>query len=308
VLGLIDAVPRSDDVKADVQAVIAGLGSEDQWFGFRGRADAFIKAYAALSPDPRVLPYQADLKFVGAVLPYGKLHFEQVEETDWRRYSEKVRAMLDEHLEVTGLKTVCKLRSLSEPGFWDDFGAPVDIHTAAVRKLAELKKITTERSARNPARYEKFSDRIKELIEQFNAGLLDAENILDQTKALAEDVRTEDEAYRDSGLNERAFGIDAILRNFKLPVDAVAEDPGPDQRKRPSGKARLNAIQQAALAIDELYASDDSAPLHWQQKTQLKKDLRGQVRRLVRDLNLDGWAKQVPQAVEHYAVIHYAKP
>jgi len=35
-----------------------------------------------LAPDPRVLAYQDDLKFVAAVLPYGRLHFEKVEETD----------------------------------------------------------------------------------------------------------------------------------------------------------------------------------------------------------------------------------
>ena len=85
-----------------MKAVIAHLGSEDEWFVFRAHADALIKAYAALSPDPRVLPYQADLKCVAAVIPYGKLYFENVEETDWKKYSEKVRAMLDEHLRSQG--------------------------------------------------------------------------------------------------------------------------------------------------------------------------------------------------------------
>ena len=128
---------------------------------------------------------------------FSTLHFEHIEETDWKKYSEKVRAMLDEHLEVTGLKTVCKLRSLSDPGFWTDFGDPVDIKTAAVRKLAELKKETAEQAATNPARYEKFSDRIKELIKQFNAGLFDAEEILDATEALAREVLAEDEATHE---------------------------------------------------------------------------------------------------------------
>ena len=62
------------------------------------------------------------------------------------------------------------------------------------------------------------------------------------------------------------------------------------------------------MAIDSLYASDDTAPMHWQDKPQLRKGLRGKVRRLVKDLGLEGWAKQVPQAVEHYAVLHYSKP
>ena len=309
VLALVDTVPRTDDVKEDVKAVIAHLGSEDEWFIFRTDADAFIKAYSALSPDPRVLPYQADLKFVGAVMPYGKLYFEHIEETDWKKYSEKIRAMLDEHLEVTGLKTMCKVRSLSDPEFTDDFGAPVDIKTAAVRKLAELKKETSERAATNPARYEKFSDRIKELIRQFNAGLLDAEETLDATEALAREVLAEGDAHKGTGLNERAYGINAILENFKAQPAAVAEpDPPPYGGVEGAGGSSLTVIQQAALAIDALYASDETAPLHWQEKAQLKKGLRGQVRRLVKDLDLDDWAKQVPLAVEHYAVIHYRKP
>ena len=256
-----------------------------------------------------MLPYQADLKVVGAVMTYGKLHFENIEETDWKKYSEKVRAMLDEHLEVTGLKTVCKLRSLTEPGFWDDFGGAVDIKTAAVRKLAELKKETSERATTNPARYEKFSDRIKELIKQFSAGLLDAVEILDATEALAREVLAEGEAHKGTGLNERAFGVSAILEKFKAQAPIVAEtDRPPYGGRKGDGDAGLTAVQRAALAIDSLYASDETAPLHWQEKAQLKKGLRGKVRSLVKDLDLDDWFKQVPLAVEHYAVIHYSKP
>ena len=134
VMALIAAVPRTSNVKNDVIAVIEHLGTEDNWFIFRAAADAFVKAYTALSPDPRILPYRSDMKFVAACIPYGRRKIESwTGEVDWKQYSEKVRAMLDEHLEVTGLKTVCKLRSLTEPGFWDDFGAPEDIKTAAVR-------------------------------------------------------------------------------------------------------------------------------------------------------------------------------
>ena len=311
VTGLIADVPRTANVKEDVQAVVAHLGTEDEWFVFRAAADAFVKAYAALAPDPRVLPYQVDLKFVGAVIPYGKLHFEQVEETDWKAYSEKVRAMLDEHLDVTGLRMVCKLRSLTEPGFWDDFGGAVDLKTAAVRKLAELKKETSERAAKNPARYDKFSDRIKELIEQFNAGLLDAQDVLDASKTVAEGVRAEDDAHKASGLHKTAFDLHAILETFKTETAAVAEpDPSyaPDGSDTEAGQPTLSRLEQAALAIDALYASDDTAPPHWQDKAQLKKGLRGQVRRLVKDLGLDGWTKEIPQAVEHYAVLHFRKP
>jgi type I restriction enzyme R subunit len=306
VMSLIAGVPRSDDVKTDVKAVIVHLGSEDQWYLFRAGADAFLKAYSALSPDPRVLPFQVDLKFIAAVIPYGRLHFEKIEETDWRVYSEKIRAMLDEHLEVTGLRTVCKLRSLTNPGFWDDFGNPEDIQTAAVRKLAELKKETAERAAANPARYERFSDRIKELIAQFNQGLIDAEKALKESEKLAKEVVAEDQAHRGSGLNQRAYGVKKILERFRPPTEGVSETAEPPWGG--GGKPGLDPLQQAAAEIDEIYASDDSAPLYWHDKGQLRKDLRGQVRRIIMHLGLDGWQKQIPQDIENYAVRHYRKP
>lgn len=306
VMGMIVEVPRTRDVKKDVQAVIAHLGTEDQWFIFAAAADAFLKAYGTLSPDPRVLPYQSDLKFVGAVLPYGRLEFEKVEETDWKKYSEKIRAMLDEHLEVTGLKTVCKLRSLTDPAFWGDFGQPEDIKTAAVRKLAELKKETSERASKNGARYDKFSDRIKALIKQFSAGLIDAKKVLDETETLAKEVLAEDGAHAGSGLNERAYSIAAILEKFKVVAPGVAS-VGDAPAGGGTGKP-LSPLQLAAADIDTLYTSDESAPTYWQDKTELKKVLRGQVRRIIQSLGLDGWQKQIPLEVEHYAVLHYSKP
>lgn len=295
VMGLISGVVRTRDVKEDVKAVVAFLGTEDQWFIFRAAADTFLKAYAALSPDPRVLPFQIDLKFVAAVIPYARLHFEKVEETDWKKYSEKIRAMLDEHLEVTGLKMVCKLRSLTDPAFWGDFAESTDIKSAAVRKLAELKKEISDRASKNGARFDKFSDRIKVLIKQFSAGLIAANEVLDETEQMARAVLAEDAAYLGSGLNEKAYGIAAILEKFQVVADG--------------GEASYEVgVPQTASVIDALYASDVSAPAYWQDKPELKKELRGQVRRLIQGLGLEGWQKQIPLEVETYAMLHYKKP
>ncbi len=312
VMDLVKDVALTGDPKADVKAVIAHLGTEDAWYTFRAKADAFIKAYPALAPDARVLPFKADLQFTGAVLMYGKLEFEKKEQTDWRAYSEKVRAILDEHLDVTGLKMICKLRSISDPGFWDDFGQPEDLKTAAVRKLAELKKITAEKAAKNPAQYEKFSDKIKELIEQFDKGLIDPQQTLFDTEKVAKGIQTEDQAFVSSGLSQRAYGVAKILERY-----ADGEGPGDDTVKEGpdvpygggQGKPKsLTALQEVAAEIDALYASDDTAPMYWQDKIQMKKELRRAVRKLVMPLKLPGWKKEIPLDVEHYAVQHYGKP
>ena len=305
VMALLEGVPRTRDVKADVKAAIAHLATEDRWFIFQGKADAFVNAYVALAPAPLVLTFQSDLKFICAVLPYGRMHFDKVEETDWKKYSEKIREMLEEHLEVTGLKMACKLRSLSDPAFWEDFKKPADINEAAVRKLTELKKVTTERMAKSEARYEKFSDRIKALIQQFTAGIIHADELLDQEELFARDLLAEDQAHEGSGLSERAYGLAAILAKFVAPASAVAEPSAPTYDGRPPA---LTPLQQAAAAIDALYASEASAPPYWQDKTELRKELRGQVRRLIQHLGLDGWQKQVPLEVDAYAALHYSRP
>ncbi|OIP37128.1 MAG: hypothetical protein AUK47_14030 [Deltaproteobacteria bacterium CG2_30_63_29] len=64
-LELLKGSARNHHLKEDVKAVILGLGAEDAWFVFRSTADTFLKAYAALCPDARVLPYRADLQVRG---------------------------------------------------------------------------------------------------------------------------------------------------------------------------------------------------------------------------------------------------
>ena len=301
-------VERTGDPKADVMAVLASLDGEDAWFTFRGKADALLKAYGALHPDPRVLPYLIDVKFIGACLPYGLQKFEQKEEVDWRAYSEKIRGLLKKHLDVTGLAQHLKTHSLTDPAFWDDFEDPRDLKTAAVRKLTELKKETSERAASNPARYDTFSQRVKELIEEFQQGLFDEEEVLERAKAIAEGVREEDGAHEGSGLSERAYGVAKILEKFQPPAPGVSEPEGPSYGGGGGGEKQLSEVELAAAAIDALYASDQTAPTYWQDKEVLKKELRGQVRRILQPLGLPGWQKDIPIEVEHYAVRHYRKP
>jgi type I restriction enzyme R subunit len=255
-----------------------------------------------------VLPYLIDVKLIGACLPYGLQKFEQKEEVDWRAYSEKIRGLLKEHLDVTGLAQHLKTHALTDPAFWDDFEDPKDLKTAAVRKLTELKKETSERAASNPARYESFSQRVKELIEEFQKGLFDDEGALERAKAIAEGVREEDGAHEGSGLSERAYGVAKILEKFQPPAPGVAEPEEPSYGGGGGGEKPLSEVERAAAAIDALYASDQTAPTYWQDKEVLKKELRGQVRRILQPLGLPGWQKDIPLEVEHYAVRHYRKP
>ena len=288
VMEMTEGLERTNSDREDALTVVRDiLKTEDKFFDFRTKAKTFIDAYTALSPDPATLAYQRDLKFVAVIISLIRLELQETREEDYRGYSEKIREMLEEHLEVTGLKTACKLRSLDDPVFWKDFDEPSDLHVAAVRKLAELKKVTTERTASNPA-YDKFSDRVKKLIKEFNKGQLEAAELLKTAEEIARGVYEEDQAYKSSGLTREAHGIWQILTEHK---DDDSEG---------------SALKDVAQVIASIYASDDTAPMHWQDKAQLRKELRQRVRKRVHGLGLADW-KKLPKLIDEYAVKHYAK-
>jgi type I restriction enzyme R subunit len=230
------------------------------------------------------LLYRHDAIFIGAILPYGRQRFEREEELDWRGYSEKIRKMLAENLEVRGLLTICKLRSLSDPAFWMDFSAKDEdeITEAAVRKGAELRRETRERAAENPARYQRFSDRVKALLAQFDAGLLAAKALLEGLEAVTQGLVEEGRAHLRTGLSPRAHGLLRLVEVF-----------GGDQ-----------ALTER---IDALYASDASAPPYWQDREGLRRELRQQVRRLALEVGLTR-VSELAAAVDEHAVKGYGKP
>ncbi len=148
-----------DGLKKEFDAFIAVLGTEDQWFVLKGHARSFIALYETLSPDPSVLEFTADLKWVATFLLYGTQHFEKRQAFDQLAYSQKIRQMLETHLEATGLSVTVKLRHITDPDFWEDFDAEgktdEDLMTAAIRKTTELRRTVSERIDDSPHQYGK---------------------------------------------------------------------------------------------------------------------------------------------------------
>lgn len=310
VVSLMKGITRhTDKVKAEYDALVQALGNEDAWFTFRRKGKEFISAYTALSPDPVVLDYSKDLKWVANFIRYATMVFEKKPSLDEQDYSQKIRAMLEEHLTATGLKTVCKLRPLTDPEFWQDFEnqdkPETELKTAAIRKSTELRKAISEKVAENPHRYGPFSERLLEIIRKFDQNLLDAAEALSELERVARDLQAEATAHRATGLPEKAYGLYKILEAFKPQTEQPSDSPqsgsgdGDDQDV-------LSKLERLALEIDDLYASDQSAPAGWHLKEQLKKSLRQEVRRILHPSGLTNW-KDLPVPIEDYALKNYLK-
>jgi type I restriction enzyme R subunit len=278
------------ELKKEYDALVQVLGSEDEWYSFRRKAKIFIRCYEALSPDPSVLEYAHDLRWIAGFIQYATQVFEQKESLELGDYSEKIRNMLREHLDVTGITTICKIRNITDPNFWQDFETTAkpeeEIRTAAIRKSTEMKKVLAEKMAENPLRYAPFSEKVMEVLRRFQQGQLDAANTLKEYENIANELNAEEQSYKDSGLDQRAYGVLKLLEAFD--------------------KNGGEALKHLAHDIDALYVSDQTAPKGWQSREQLRKDLRQQVREKAHGAGIVAF-KDVPAPVEEYALKHYAK-
>lgn len=298
--------------REDPKAAVEALGSEDQWLGFRRRADVFLELFGALVPDQRALEYQYDAKLVGAMMPYGKNRWEQEEgDVDFRQYSEKIRGMLKEHLEVTGIRSICELKSLSDPTFWQDFEEgpeePEELKTAAVRKVTELKKVISDKEAENESRYERFSERIKELIEALQMELFDAAEMMEKAEELARDLEEEEQAHRETGLNREAHGVLRILEEGIPAYDAESAEAY-EEAHDAAADERLDGTELKELAreVDELYRSEELAPPRWHEKKGMRKTLRSEVRRRLYKAGVENW-KNLTRKIDAFAVDEYRR-
>jgi len=291
VMKMMKSIKRgTGNLKAEFDALIKELNTEDQWFAYRSVAREFISIYSALSPDQSVLDYTKDLKWVASFLRYATQVFEKKEAFDQKEYSKKIREMLEEHLDATGLSVTVKLRSITDPDFWEEFDiegkTEDDIQTAAIRKSTELRKTVYEKLDDNPHQFGKFSDRLKELLERLDDAQLSWADKLKMAEELAKDIDEEAKAHEGSGLSEQAYGFMKVLE--ALIQDALDAD----------------ALNELALSITELY---EGLPSHWEEKTELRKTLRQQVRKLLNGIGLKGTIlKSVPEEIEEFALKAFA--
>lgn len=265
---------------------------EDDWFDLQRLARLFVRTYGDLSPDPAILEFTTEVKWAAAFLRLATQVISKDESLDHKSYTGKIRDMLEEHVHATGLSTTIRLRSITDPNFADDFEvedkAEEELQEAFVRKSAELRRVTRELVDKNPAQYGRFSDRVLEIIRRFEEGQIAAAEGLKDFEDLTGGINAEQGAHADLGMDERAF---SILR--------IMEDISPDTDHA--------SLQAAAMGVGHVYATAQRDQPSWFFMDGYKKDLRRQVRPILREHGVAN-ASVVSEKVEEFAVHAYAGP
>jgi type I restriction enzyme R subunit len=270
-------------------AAIAADGREDEWFDLQRLTRTFIKVYADLSPDPAILDFTNEVKWAAAFLRLATQAIAKDESLDHRSYSGKIRDMLEEHVHVTGLSTTIRLRNITDPNFADDFAtgekSDAELQEAFVRKSAELRRVTRELVDKNPAQYGRFSERVLEIIRRFEQGQVAAADGLADFENLTGDIRAEQGAHADLGMDENAFSILRIIEVITPDTDHAV-------------------LQTAAIQIGAVYADAAKTQPAFAHMDAYLRSLRQQVRRILTDHGI-GETKIIREQVEEFAIHAY---
>jgi type I restriction enzyme R subunit len=270
-------------------AAIAADCREDEWFDFQRLTRIFIKVYGDLSPDPAILDFTAEVKWAAAFLRLATQAIAKDESLDHRSYTGKIRDMLESHVHVTGLSTTVRLRNITDPNFADDFEteekSDEELQEAFVRKSAELRRVTRELVDKNPAQYDRFSERVIEIIRRFEAGQIAAADGLADFEGLTGDIQAEQGAHTELGLDEDAFSILRIM-------ETIAPDIEHDTSRA------------AAMAIGAVYADAAATQPAFAHMEAYLRSLRQQVRRILTEHGI-GETKIIREKVEEFAIHAY---
>lgn len=180
--------------------LLSALWNPHQRARFDERVRDFLTALNAVLPRPQALRYTAFAKRLGEV-QYRLRARDRDDRADFspRAYGAKVRALIDEHLRVTGIEQRVPPRDLTTDGYLDALDGLTDDRARAMEMASALRSRIEVRmpTAVDPDRYEQLSERLERITQSMER---DFEAAATELADLVRGERAASAAERGAGL------------------------------------------------------------------------------------------------------------
>ncbi|MEU3249382.1 type I restriction endonuclease [Streptomyces sp. NPDC006997] len=154
---------------------------------FDERVRAFLTALGAVLPRPGALTYESFARDVGVVQYLVRARYlDERDEFSPRRYGAKVRDLIARHISVSGIEERVPPAQLTAADFLERVLANPDARARVSYLTSRLTTHITARLNADRARYERFSERLEEVIRRMEE---DFEQAAASLETLARDVR-----------------------------------------------------------------------------------------------------------------------
>lgn len=273
ILKLFDGVNREDPSAENLRFVLRRfIDNEDKQLYFSGKYNQIKSLFEFLAPDPFLKPYIRSFEWLTSVyLAYLKEFKNEDDRHLLKGFGQKVRKLVNENVEYEGITKNFRALNLEDIYVMQRLDDMEDSEKALqLEKL--LKSEISEHVETNP-RFQKFSERLRSIRDQFEQGQLDLSERIKEYKGLLDDIKSAHEEAKDSGMELRTYSLylltkdfsgdtdDGIIRDYVNELTTILNDSVLDANWQESSKYDL-FLKNIKKTILELTLKDYRNKLH----------------------------------------------
>lgn len=251
---------RKEGEKYD-DACVRYLEPEDR----RNVLDQRFKLYARymdmLLPDPAALPYIKDLSWLAFIRTRARNKYRD----EWKpedSFSEKVRKLIDDHINVDGIRQLVGPISIFSEKFDEEVGKLSSDESKASEIEHAVKHEINVKIHEDPVFYESLRDRLLRIINDYKEGRINAAQQLLFLKDVLDDIRSPDKHAAELGVPPE------VAPFYSLISESVSQN----------GELK-HAAQEIYDALNKLIVVD------WQYKEDTKRTMRRDIKRILKSAN-----------------------
>lgn len=251
ILKLFKGINREDPSNENLRRVMRiFIDNEEKQNYFASKYNRIKSLFEFLSPDPFLKDYIRSFEWLTSVyLAYLKEFKSQDDAHLLKGFGEKVKQLITDNVEYEGITKSFREMKLSDIYVMQRLDA-MEEKEQALQLEKMLKSEISENIETNPS-FQKFSERLRTIRDEFENNQLDLSERIKQYKQLAEDITGAHKQARDSGMELRVYGLfqivkdfsqstdDKIVKDYVIELDRILEDDVLDKNWQESSKRDL---------------------------------------------------------------------
>lgn len=241
--------------RRDYDALLALLEPEDDRAKFDSLYRTFTRLLDDLWPDPEALRFEADWRWLSELRTAAANRFRDPQ-LDWSGIAAKVRALLDENVEASGIVQLLPPLEITSPEF-DEYVARLSTPRAKASEIVHAARAEIRvRHDEDPVFYGSLRKRVDELAEARAQERLDEAEWLRQLFEVRDEMRRGPQAQAERhGLSEFGFAVYGLL------------------------DGQVSSDRKAPLAAELARTVEDLAVIDWPHKEGVRREMRRALRR-----------------------------
>lgn len=264
------------DNKNDQESYEVFLGDEEKRKGFYELLSSYARALKlALSSDKitevfakaEIEEYKRAMKFYSELRKSVKIRYH--EEVDFGKYEKQMQKLLDTFISAEEVNQLTKLVNIFEADFEKELDRVVGDNARADTIISASTKVISERREQNPAYYDKLSQRIQEVLDEYKEGRLSDEDKLKHAK----DIRSLLMQKNSDDLDEYPEGIkhNPTARSFYDNLQAYMKE------------IPAEAFIEVVLKVDSIFKEAAKKP-DWENNNDVKNAIDQEIDDLLWEL------------------------